>query len=234
MVGGVAGRGKQTHPSDDLHLAFYKLDLAGVFKGLEVLGEVGGAGALVGAGGDLPLALRDEVAGAGEGGDRLAIGDQGVAAGVIEVEVCIDDDVHVLGPDAFALQVTEQRPALVRARNAGGAACLGADAGLHEHGLPLTTDEHGVQAQGEAVLVVQLRQVALPHQAGGEAEDGAGVLAQDAIAHHEQLEIAQPQPLTHGTARLPPICLPGGQAHDSARPIASQRDGARTAQGSRR
>ncbi len=73
---------------------------------------------------------------------------------------------EILGPDTFALQVTEQVTALVRACHAGGAARLHSDAGLHEHGLPLTADEHGVQAQGEAVLIVQLRQVALPHEAG--------------------------------------------------------------------
>src|SRR3989304_1179700 len=60
------------------------LPLAGVLKRLEVLRGVGGAGALVGAGGGGPLSLRDEVAGAGERRRRLPVRDDGVAAGGVE------------------------------------------------------------------------------------------------------------------------------------------------------
>ena len=116
---------------------------------------------------------------------------------MVEVEVGVDDDVDVSGRDAGAGEVVEEATALVSADCAGGSRALGAGAGVYQDGLTVSADEEGVEAERHAVLVVEVRGVALPHDAGDEAEDGAGVLAEGAVADDEKLETAEAEP-AHG------------------------------------
>jgi hypothetical protein len=85
----------------------------------------------------VPLALLEEVAGAGEGERQLAVAVGSVAAAVVEVKVGVDDDVHILGPDALAGHVLHQRPRLSDAGAARDAGRLIAHARLDQDQLAL-------------------------------------------------------------------------------------------------
>ena len=64
--------------------------------------------------------------------------------------------------------------------------------------MPADADEERVVADRDAVLVVEVGRVALPHDARDEAEGGAGVLADDAVVDDAELEVAEAEPVGHG------------------------------------
>jgi len=133
---------------------------------------------------------------------------------VVEVEVAGDDGVHLLGADPHQGQVVQQLSRLFQADdwNIDG---LIAATRLDEDRLALGAHHQAVQAHAHAVLFVQGPGEGLPHQARGDAENGAGVLPPDAVAHDHKLQVAQAPPLGHrpqdSFARFPKSMAVGQQ-----------------------
>ena len=111
VFGGVPGRLDHGDIGGDLGLAVDELDLARRLDRQQVLRQVGGACALVGVDRLFPLAALDVVARVGEGdGQVVAVSASldGVPAGVVVVQVCVDHDVDIGGLDAVAGEIVEQ------------------------------------------------------------------------------------------------------------------------------
>src|SRR5207253_2373738 len=85
-----------------------ELELARSLEGRVVVGQIAAAGSLVRCDRVLPLAALEYVARARKGRDDPTVVAVGVAAGVVEMQVRIDDKGDLVGPDAERLQLVQQ------------------------------------------------------------------------------------------------------------------------------
>ena len=109
MVGRVAADADGAHAGRDLGVALDDVELPRLRHGQEVVLAVRRAAPLVGMGRVLPLAALDDVAGARERGHDAAALAARVAAGVVEVQVGVHDDVDVLRAQAAGPQAAEEQ-----------------------------------------------------------------------------------------------------------------------------
>ena len=98
------------------------------------------------------------------------------------MQVRVDDDIDLIGPDARAGEVFEQLAARLDVHCARCACRLRADARIEENRLFGGPYDEGVVPNGDAVLVVEVGCVAFPHHPGHQPERRARVLPDDAVA----------------------------------------------------
>src|SRR5688572_4354099 len=188
------------HPREDarehLGVAVQHLELPGVGDGLEVGAEVARAGALVGLPGELEVAALDDVGRVRKGGaeDALVVADAGgvavgVAARMVEVEMGIDDPLHVGGRVAGIVQRVEQlgrrtfapapRGILDAVDLAELRVVLGADGGIDEDQAVAVLDQQAAHRERDAVPLVG-GDLPVPERLRHDAEHGAAVEALEA------------------------------------------------------
>lgn len=138
----------------------------------------------------LHLSAMDEIAGVGKSGDDAAIRVAGgVPAAVIEMQMGVEDDVHVFGLDVRRLEAVHQQLSGVE-----DAALLFAqfvaNAGFDHYGMSAGADDDGVGAEHDLVSRVG-RGALFPERLGHHAEHGSTIEQIGAVAEDGQLEIAQ-------------------------------------------
>jgi hypothetical protein len=99
-AGVVAGNFYDGDAGENFGVAIEELPLAGLLNGLEIFGKVTGTIALGGIGGVGEFGGLNEILGVFECGHGLVVDQFGVAAGVVEMKMSVDDDVDLAGLNA--------------------------------------------------------------------------------------------------------------------------------------
>ena len=140
----------------------------------------------------LPFAAPRVIARLGKSGPHRGIGQDGVPAAVVEVEVRVDDDIHAFRIDRVAADYFRHR-----GRNGGEFHALArllarliACAGFHQDSVAASLDDVAVEGQPDAVFLIRLELFA-PKSAGDDAEHCAAVPPVEARLHQGDFEIAQ-------------------------------------------
>ena len=138
----------------------------------------------------LHLAAMREVTGIGKCGHHFAMFVQTrVPAAVVEVEMRVDDDVHIFKSDAGGGEALRRSCfASKTARSFSGS--LLPMPGFDNDGVLTGTDNDGVEAKLDAVLRIRGCTL-LPHGLGHHTEHGSAVEIIGAIGEDGQLEIAE-------------------------------------------
>src|SRR5256886_2579340 len=165
-----------------------ELELARGLEGRVVVGQIAAAGSLIRCDRVLPLAPLEHVARAREGRDDSTVVAVGVSPGVVEVQVRIDDEGHLVGPHAERFQLIEKARRILEPEYflllIGQ---LRARAGLHHDDVVGVADQEAVHVHGHAIACVR-GLLPLPEDLRHDPEHRASVEAEEAIAEDPDVE----------------------------------------------
>jgi hypothetical protein len=120
---------------------------------------------------------------------------------MIEMQVRIDDEIHLLGLDAVSGELIEQAR---RAVDSVYVAALGvpfvAGAGFDEDIFSGGANQKTIHAQENAIAFVG-GSFFLPHRLGDDTEHRAAIETQSAVGKYEKFQIAQSQVILRNPAR---------------------------------
>src|SRR5438477_1928907 len=185
---GVALHAVEPHARKYFDGLIDELELARNLEGRVVVRQIAAAGSLIRGDRILPLATLEHVARAREGGDDPTVIAVGVPAGVVEVQVRVDDQRYLLGSHAEGLELIQQpRRILDPEYLLLPIGQLRAGAGLDDHRVVGVANEQAVHVHGhETACVGGL--LPLPEILRHDPEHRAAIEAEDAIAEDPNVE----------------------------------------------
>ncbi len=190
-VGVVARNADGGDAGDNFGVASKRVPLAGLLDGKEIFLEVAGAVAFAGTGGVSDFRGLDYIFGVWKSGNSFVVNEFGVAAGVVEVEMGVDDDVDLIGADTVRRQVGDERVAFLNPIDvAQFGSPFRAVAGFDENVFVLRSNEQAVGGQPNAVAIIGWR-FFLPERFGHDAEHGAAVEIKTAAVNVLNFNVAE-------------------------------------------
>ena len=183
MAAGMAFRDDHRHAGQHLRIAVQKFPSLHMRDRREVLPPVAHARPFVRARRVLEFAALHKVFGPWKRRHHLIVLADGIAAGVIEMQMRVDDHMNVFGPKTPGLQgVAKRRDAFHRKHVPKLCVRLIADTRIHQDVLAVCLEEQTVQAQLNPILLVRLA-TRLPKHLRDHPEHGAPVQPKPAVRH---------------------------------------------------
>ncbi len=143
-------------------------------EGEKIIGKVGGASAVIGAGGFGPVPLLDDVSRLGESWDQLTADQPGGTSSVVEMQMGEHHHINVGGLESVLLQAWEQTASRHGEQGPAAWRVLGAYAGVDQDVLVAGPNEQAVEGYGNAILAVDRREVT-PQRSGHYSEQAASI-----------------------------------------------------------
>src|SRR5438477_1114355 len=185
---GVALHAVEPHARKYFDGLIDELELARNLEGRVVVRQIAAAGSLIRGDRILPLATLEHVARAREGGDDPTVIAVGIPAGVVEVQVRVDDQRYLLGSHAEGLELIQQpRRILDPEYLLLPIGQLRAGAGLDDHRVVGVANEQAVHVHGHAIACVG-GLLPLPEILRHDPEHRAAIEAEDAVAEDPNVE----------------------------------------------